>query len=546
MALHIPSLLVVLILTSGLLWLFVCAANKQPEDGMRYWACALALQFGSYLLLMQANQVGDFAAFVGATLLRSGCWVAFTLGLYQFYGLQPRRWLIGSPVPVIAVTFVALQAHLEARVAVTNLIFAGQCSFILLVLWQQRQITAGRGKYFLAFGLTLAITLLVMRAGAAASGLSSPLIELSETSDIQSISLLGALSVMLLLAFGFVIMSKDRSDDLTHVLTIRDELTGLSNRRHLNEVLAIEWERAGRSDQPLSVAMIDIDHFKLYNDHYGHLAGDACLRQVAQKIQSNARRTGDLAARYGGEEFLLIFPDADASVALQLAQRVCQSIEAMGIPHELTASQKITISIGVATTSAGLYRDTESLLRAADQALYLAKAGGRNHAQAVPPPKQAQSLAGASHPRLVQLIWRRSYECGHAAIDADHQAMFGQVNHLLTTALAGRPGTEVAALIDELLLSMGAHFEEEEALFTAAGYPGADAHMVLHRGLIDTARELTRQFRAAEVPIGELFEFLAHDLVARHILIADRQFYPSLPPETVPQAAGIGCPTPPP
>lgn len=539
MILHIPSLLVVLILISGLLWLCVCAANKQSLDGMRYWACALALQMGSYLVLTQVTSLGDWVAFASSNLLRSCGWVAFTLGLHQFYGLQPRRWLISSPPLLITLAFVALDESLDARVAVINLLFAAQCSFILVVLWQQRQVTPGRGKYFMAIGVLVAITLLLIRSGAASSGLSTPLISLTQASQIQSLSLLGALSTMLLLTFGFIIMSKDRSDALSRVLTIRDELTGLANRRHLNEVLAIEWARAGRSDEPLSVAMIDIDQFKVYNDHYGHQAGDACLAQVARQIQSGARRSGDLAARYGGEEFLLIFPDADADVALQLAQRVCHSVEAMGIPHELTASKKITVSIGVATTSVGLYRDAESLLRAADQALYLAKAGGRNQVQAALPSKQAQSLAGASHPKLVQLIWRRSYECGHAAIDADHQAMFGQVNHLLTAALAGRPGTEVASMIDEFLLSMSAHFEEEESLFTAAGYPGANAHIALHRSLINTARELTRRFRAAEVPIGELFEFLAHDLVARHILIADRQFYPSLTPEDGPLPVGI-------
>lgn len=531
MTLHTPTLLMVLILVSGVLWLSVSAASRESQDGMRYWATALALQMGSYVLINYVDQIGEFVAFSGSNLLRSCGWVAFTLGLYQFYGLQPRHGLIGLPVLLITLAFVVLHKHLDARVAVINLLLAAQCSVILRVMWHQRHVTPGRGKYFLVAGLTLATTLLLTRAGAAASGAAPALISLTQSSVIQGLSLLGVLTALLLLAFGFLIMSKDRADDLNRSLATCDELTGLANRRGLNEVLAAEWARAKRSDQPLSVAMIDIDLFKPYNDHYGHQAGDACLRQVAQHIQSSARRTGDLAARYGGEEFLLILPDADADVALRLVQATCQGVAALHIPHVSSDSGHVTVSIGVATLNDGAYKDTEALLRAADKALYRAKALGRNQVHMAEDATRPPSVSGASHLKLMQLIWRRNYECGNPVIDEQHQALFSEVNQLLTSVLRGHPSEEVAALIDAFLINIAQHFQDEEAIFTAAGYPGAAGHAALHRKLLDQAHALTQQFRDSKLPIGELFEFLAHDVVARHILIADRQFYLSLAPQ---------------
>lgn len=529
MSLHVPTLLIVLVVLSGMLWLSVCAADRRAQDGMRYWGAGMALQMFSYLMLISVGQLGDFLAYGGSGLLRSCAWSAFTMGLCQFYRLPPRPWQIGLPVLLMGLAFVGLNEHPNARVALINVILAAQGVLVLAIMWPQRHTTPGHGQYFLVIGLALASTLLLIRAAAAIGGASPTLLSLTQSSTLQGLSLLGVIATLVLLAFGFVIMSKDRADHLTQVLTIRDDLTGLANRRHLNEVLAAEWDRAQRSGQPLSVAMIDIDQFKLYNDHYGHQAGDACLVQVARQIEAGARRTGDLAARYGGEEFLLILPDADASVAQPLAERVRREVQALQIAHASSTQGHVTISIGVATLCDGLYSDAQSLLRAADQALYRAKAKGRNQVHAAAQAPGAEGLSSTGHPRLVQLIWRRSYECGHPLIDAEHQALFTEVNQLLAAALNAQAGADAAGQIDAFLHHMAQHFEEEEALFSAIDYPGASGHITLHRSLIAKAHDLTQRFRAAEVPVGELFEFLAHDLVARHVLIADRQFYSHLP-----------------
>ena len=164
------------------------------------------------------------------------------------------------------------------------------------------------------------------------------------------------------------------------MLSSTDSLTGISNRRGFDEALAAEWRRAKRNGHSLSLAMLDVDHFKSYNDFYGHPAGDQCLRAVAALIETFGRRTGDMAARYGGEEFALLAPTIDAAAALALAQAICSELELLALPHAQSSYGVITISIGVATLVPADDNDSGLLVRAADQALYRAKQAGRNRA----------------------------------------------------------------------------------------------------------------------------------------------------------------------
>ena len=164
-------------------------------------------------------------------------------------------------------------------------------------------------------------------------------------------------------------------------LSATDGLTGLANRRHFDEVLASEWGRAGRTRLPLAVLMIDVDHFKKFNDCYGHQAGDECLRRIASLMQAGTRRISDLAARYGGEEFSIVLANTDGRVALQLGEAIRHALEQLAIPHAQSSTGKVTISIGVAIHEAGNPGDVTDLLRAADAALYRAKDAGRNTVQ---------------------------------------------------------------------------------------------------------------------------------------------------------------------
>ncbi|POA22184.1 MULTISPECIES: sensor domain-containing diguanylate cyclase [unclassified Pseudomonas] len=159
-------------------------------------------------------------------------------------------------------------------------------------------------------------------------------------------------------------------------LAATDALTGVANRRMLDQSLRHEWFRAQRSGKPLSVMMIDADHFKAFNDRHGHQAGDQALRELARVITANVRRPGDLVARYGGEEFSVILAETDGHGAQQIAGHIRQAVEQL--PLVDGAERPMTVSIGISTWTAASEMTLEQLLFAADKALYQAKEGGRN------------------------------------------------------------------------------------------------------------------------------------------------------------------------
>lgn len=182
------------------------------------------------------------------------------------------------------------------------------------------------------------------------------------------------------------ITDRKRAEEELARLATRDGLTGLFNRRRFDETLQVEWQRARRDRTPLSVVMADVDHFKLFNDTYGHQAGDACLRQVAEALQSQVRRSADLVARYGGEEFVILLPSTPREGGLIVAEAARAAVAALGIPHaRSTAGPVVTLSLGCATRWPGADEPPTGLVERADRALYEAKRAGRNRVEAGDP-----------------------------------------------------------------------------------------------------------------------------------------------------------------
>ena len=172
------------------------------------------------------------------------------------------------------------------------------------------------------------------------------------------------------------------------LLSTTDGVTGIGNRRRFDERLATEWMRCGRHQLPLAVILIDIDHFKLYNDHYGHLAGDECLRRVAQLLQGTIRRADEVAARYGGEEFVLLLPDVPLPEAVTVAERCMASLREAALAHPRSPTAPyITASMGIASLVPRPGTSSDTLVHAADAALYRAKYGGRNRFEVFTPPQ---------------------------------------------------------------------------------------------------------------------------------------------------------------
>jgi two-component system, NtrC family, C4-dicarboxylate transport sensor histidine kinase DctB len=180
-------------------------------------------------------------------------------------------------------------------------------------------------------------------------------------------------------------------------LSVTDPLTQLLNRRAFENMLDQEWKRATRTGTRLAAIMVDVDYFKLFNDFYGHPAGDTCLQRVAGVLHDSAQRPGDAVARYGGEEFIVLLPNTDLDDAVRLAQTMLQATRALKITHEKSPlTGQVTISVGVAACSAGDAISPARLISAADTALYDAKRAGRNRiacaAQAVMAPEHVSEI----------------------------------------------------------------------------------------------------------------------------------------------------------
>lgn len=189
-----------------------------------------------------------------------------------------------------------------------------------------------------------------------------------------------------LVGFMFDISERKKTDDKLlrlqrelEELSFKDGLTGIANRRMFDLILGKEWANARRNQLPISLIMLDIDYFKEYNDCYGHIAGDDCLKHVGQVLLSAAARPRDFVCRYGGEEFMLILPETDADSADRMAVRCHELIVNEQIPHaESQVSQVLTVSLGVGTTIPSLNDDPLGFIETVDRRLYLAKQKGRN------------------------------------------------------------------------------------------------------------------------------------------------------------------------
>lgn len=182
-----------------------------------------------------------------------------------------------------------------------------------------------------------------------------------------------------------------------------DSLTHIYNRRTFNELAQQQWALAKRHQQPISALMIDVDHFKLFNDHYGHPAGDACLKKVTQAIKSCLHRTTDILGRYGGEEFVVLLPETDANGALCVARAINDAISGLQLRHDVSpTSSYVTASLGGATCLRTTGHDLEELIKNADRALYKAKRAGRNRSWVDEVATHKTLLLADSNPELIR------------------------------------------------------------------------------------------------------------------------------------------------
>ncbi|WP_419711802.1 diguanylate cyclase domain-containing protein [Pseudomonas sp. NFX224] len=226
----------------------------------------------------------------------------------------------------------------------------------------------------------------LIKSAAFAAGANDYLVKLPDNIELVARIRYHSRSYMMLLqrdaAYRALRVSQQQLLDTNLVLQRlmnSDGLTGLSNRRHFDEYMELEWRRALREQSQLSLLMIDVDYFKTYNDTFGHLEGDEALRKVAAAIRDASARPSDLPARYGGEEFALVLPSTSQGGARLMAEKLRMTVEALKIPHISPAEgASLTISIGLSTITPQTGSNCRDLISAADKGLYLAKHNGRN------------------------------------------------------------------------------------------------------------------------------------------------------------------------
>ena len=305
-------------------------------------------------------------------------------------------------------------------------------------------------------------------------------------------------------------------------LSATDALTGAWNRVHLERMVDVEISRAKRSGMPITLVLLDIDHFKRINDHHGHLAGDAVLTEFVSQIRQRMRNT-DLLFRWGGDEFVVLATSVGYRGGAALAESLRRTIEDL----RFAGVGPITISMGVTE-----YNDSESAqnwFRRTDEALYAAKFAGRNRIHV---DRQGRSDRHASRAgtRMLRLLWLEDYACGDPMIDAEHRKLFDLGNALIDAAAEqySEPGLWRAAL-DSVLAHMARHFQSEEALMARHGYGRLAVHRRAHTGLLRRADELRAAVDRGDATLNHLVNFLANDVVALHLLKMDRDFDLQLP-----------------
>ena len=306
--------------------------------------------------------------------------------------------------------------------------------------------------------------------------------------------------------------------------SLTDGMTGLANRRYLDEQIMLEYFRMKRTGEKLSIIMLDVDFFKLYNDAYGHLQGDECLKMVAKVLKTTIKRATDIAARYGGEEFVVLLPDTDEIGAIKVAETLRANVEAMKMEHkDSRISDVVTVSIGVATFDKHSLVAPENLVQKADEALYEAKNSGRNKVM-----PRAEELKVLDSSDFLKVVWSSKFESGHEGIDAQHKELFDDSNEIFESILSIKTKEEQLESLMKIMDDLKEHFDYEEEVLREIGYPEVNYHAVSHINLINSSKLFIEKFEKEEVEVIEVLNFLIFEVIADHLYRQDRLYFPYL------------------
>jgi diguanylate cyclase (GGDEF)-like protein len=397
----IPTMLLMIIVTAVVMAgsVFIVAWG-QPAEGLRRWAAALLVHALGFILVALRGRIPDLYSVVVANGLLSTSFALMFAAVCQYQARRASPWLTVSPVLFTLAAYGVLIDDQPGRVILSGVVYSAQIVLVIATLLDRRHGRIGRGAFLIVAALGLVTLMLIVRSSSTAAGWVR-MDSLTVRSTVQTISFMMSLVAALATSIGFVFMIKERADEKNRVMASQDPLTGAANRRSIIGALDRDMTRAMRNRQPLSVLMIDIDHFKTVNDVYGHLAGDRVLRGVVDVLLDRVRAQ-DMVGRYGGEEFMVLLPDTWLEGARQVAEKLRQGVA--GKVHEIEGQRvSVTVSIGVCGGAIGSHETWDHLIQEADAALYRAKEGGRNRVEVAEDVLPQTPFAEASRPAALEL-----------------------------------------------------------------------------------------------------------------------------------------------
>jgi diguanylate cyclase (GGDEF)-like protein len=361
------------------LWIGAGARNRQ---GLFKWVLSLLLQTVAFALFAMRGYISDGWTVLAANSVLLVCMTLKADAIFEFYGKRISPWWHFGPATMLAGFFALLLQQPTTRVLLGSMIYAiAQLILALIVHRMQEGQRRSPASWLMIFGFTIGSLAFFTRAAAAVVA-PQWVSDLLNTSTFQAVNFVVGFAVFLVTSVGFLLLFKERAEDDATRLAATDPLTDTFNRRTFLELGAKELARSKRTRQPMSLVMLDLDHFKKINDKYGHLAGDDVLRRFVDITQVCLRKE-DLLVRYGGEEFCVLLPDETSQGALTMAERIRYAVEHAAFRYGRTLLP-ITVSAGVAELDHDADESLAELLSRADEALYAAKNTGRNRVVGYP------------------------------------------------------------------------------------------------------------------------------------------------------------------
>ena len=364
------------LLMALMLWL---AYPGRSRDGLTLWAAALVLQGVSWMLFATRFISHDLVSIVGGNLLFALGVTMKTVSLLKFQHRAVPLWLPWALPGAVTCLFLALLNNFEAQIALNAIAYATAFAGMAWLLWRPPHTVSPRVRWLMTGTYAVAATGFLLR-GVIALAYPQVMPDPYSVNTLQTVCYLFGFALIIMTSTGILLMHKERADELTYRLAATDPLTGVYNRRTFIELAGMALARAQRTRTPLSLVMLDLDHFKRVNDRHGHLVGDEVLKSFVRLVETCLRRE-DLLVRFGGEEFCVLLPEATLEGAMVLAERIRNLVAETTLAVDKTAV-KVTVSSGVDSIRGGEQSSVETLLERADQALYRAKTAGRNQVAA--------------------------------------------------------------------------------------------------------------------------------------------------------------------